>query len=176
MKSTELVSASYQSEAFKELGLNANAELLKAVGDFEAELARSSKLPRGSRKEMIGVRRSISVHLTRIANLLPEVSHDPVICSRLRSEFSKVRHAMALHQATWPIVAIEFGNADYLSSLSSMRDANRSFISLIRTSLDAQDFGELAAPGSKTTALLRASASNGARYSSSTKDEGSNSR
>lgn len=112
--------------------MNANMELLKAVEAFEAELARSSELLKSDRKEMIRIRRVISTHIARIAELIPEISSEGAINANLRGEFSKVRHAIALHQANWPVVSIDFENPEYLTSRHEMRDANRRFIRLVK--------------------------------------------
>ena len=118
--------------------MSATVELLKAIDSFEKELRVSANLPQHNRKEMVQVRRRIANHVMRIASLIPERCNDSQRYCALRKGISKVRHAMAYHQASWPIVSIDFSDPDYLSSVRAMREVNRSFVDEARTALAKQ--------------------------------------
>ncbi|NOW44976.1 hypothetical protein FHW96_001122 [Novosphingobium sp. SG751A] len=115
--------------------MNARDEMSRVIGEFAAELRRSVELPANNRKEMIQVRRVIARHISNIASIVPNVSEGAAGHPAIRSGFSKVRHATALHQASWLVVAIKPNDPGYLVSLREMREVNRSFIDFVKATL-----------------------------------------
>jgi hypothetical protein len=115
-------------------------ELRRLVDDFEDALRQSAELTEGledHRKHGLELRRQISAKLAMIGSL-GEQAFDPGDRQQaFRSEFSKMRSAMAYHQASWPIVSIRPEDPDYLASVRSLREANRTFISWAKAALAA---------------------------------------
>ena len=116
-------------------------KLLDAVNALEAAFAQGAKLGDNNfsehRKEVIQLRRLIAAQTSSIGPLCEEAFEQAEEQQAFRSEFSKMRSAMALHQASWPVVSIDFENPDYLSSLRSMQEAHRKFVAWARIALAA---------------------------------------
>ena len=114
-------------------------KLLSAIGVLEASLAQAVKLGdrdfNEHRREVIQLRRIILAHNSTIDSLCDEAFGTPEARLAFRREFSEMRSAMAFHQASWPVVSIDFENPDYVASLNIMRTANRKFIAWVRTAL-----------------------------------------
>jgi hypothetical protein len=58
---------------------------------------------------------------------------DPVFNNAFRSQFSKMRSAMALHHASWPVVAIDLDDPAYQASIQTQREACRIFFAWVRS-------------------------------------------
>lgn len=114
-------------------------QLLGAVAMLEASLAQADKLGGGDfnehRREVIQLRRVILTQNSTIDSLCDEAFENSEARAAFRREFSEMRSAMAFHQASWPVVLINFENPDYIGSLNSMRAANRKFIAWVRAAL-----------------------------------------
>lgn len=112
--------------------------LLDAVNTLEVALAQSAKLGNNlneHRKEVVQLRRVILAQNSVIGSLCDEAFEKPERREAFRREFSQMRSAMAFHQASWPVVAVDLENPDYIASVNSVRDANRRFITWVRTTL-----------------------------------------
>lgn len=116
-------------------------ELLDAIAALEAAFVQAAELGKDNflehRKEVVELRRLIAGQNASIASLCDDAFAEPETRQAFRNEFSKMRSAMALHQASWPVVSIAFDNPDYLSSLTLMQEAHRNFIRWARTALAA---------------------------------------
>ena len=119
--------------------MTARSMLLDAVNALEAAFAEAATLEGDGfeehRKEVVRLRRQIAAQNATIATLCDAAFEQPERRQAFHSEFSKMRSAMAFHQASWPAVAIDFQNPGYLSSLQSMRDAHRTFIAWSKIAL-----------------------------------------
>ncbi|WP_010161938.1 hypothetical protein [Sphingomonas sp. PAMC 26617] len=85
-----------------------------------------------NRRQAVDLRRKITALHAEISRAGDETFRDTPQYSEFRSQFSKLRSAIALHQASWPIVAIDTENPEYLSSVQSTREASRQFITWVR--------------------------------------------
>jgi len=116
-------------------------KLLAAIDLLEASFAQAVKLGDDNfiehRKEVIQLRRVILEQNSAIAALCDEAFGNSEGREAFRAAFSKMRSAMAHHQASWPVVSINFESLDYIASLQAMRDANRNFITWVRSALKA---------------------------------------
>ena len=115
--------------------MKGKGELLRAVDDLEAALRQSAGLLEGlddHRMQGIAFRRQIADKVALIGSLGGQ-AFDENGQAGFRGEFSKLRSAMAYHQARWPIVSIDPENPQYVESVQSLREANRNFISWVRS-------------------------------------------
>jgi hypothetical protein len=113
----------------------AQGNLTKAVNEFEHVLSQSAGLGADladHRREAIHLRRLISDTIATIAKAGDEVFTDARRLTDFRNEFSMMRSAMAYHQASWPIVAVDTENESYRASVRGVREANRRFIAWVR--------------------------------------------
>lgn len=109
-------------------------ELRVAVGDLETTLRLSRRLDRGfndHRMEAIQQRREISAKLARLSSAAQAIS-DGSDRSTFLNQFSKMRSALALHQATWPIVAVDQSDPAYRTSIQTARAAYFKFFEWVR--------------------------------------------
>lgn len=119
----------------QESTVNRRKELLVTVAEFESVLRQSAGLGHEGRKEMIALRRSLGTLIQRLASLGEEAFSNAEDRHVYRNELSRMRSAMALHHASWPIVSIDSCDQDYVASLRSTRDANRTFIEWVKRAL-----------------------------------------
>lgn len=109
-------------------------EVKAAVADLEETLRLSRRLDVGfddRRKEAIEQRRDISEKLARLssaAQAIPDIHARSTFLSAL----SKMRAALAVHQASWPIVTIDQTNPTYLASIKAARSAYEQFFDWVR--------------------------------------------
>ncbi|RYY26104.1 MAG: hypothetical protein EOP62_11525 [Sphingomonadales bacterium] len=117
----------------------AKEKLLEAVNALEDALARSAKLGEvdfdAHRKDAVELRRLIAAQNSAIASLGDDAFETPESRQAFRNEFSKMRSAMAFHQASWPVVSVDRENPSYVASLRSIRETNRIFITWVRSAL-----------------------------------------
>ena len=115
--------------------LRFGSEVLAAVRDLETTLRRSRQLIdvdfHEHRKEAIQQRREVSARLAQLSAAAGTIE-DPGVQHAFRNEFSKLRSAMALYQASWPVVSIDHDNPEYCASLEAMRSAYGRFFDWIR--------------------------------------------
>ena len=82
------------------------------------------------RNRLIDIRREMQAQINGMGVALSDCSAKGAgasTCQMLRGEISKLRSALALHQATWPAVAIDVNDPSYRSSLVKLRGANEQF-------------------------------------------------
>ena len=121
--------------------MSKTGELKVELDNLEALLLRSAGLGEGldkHRKKGVEYRRQIGEKVALIGSL-GEHAFGSETRAEFRREFSKLRSALALHQASWPIVAIDVANAQYQASVQTLRETSRSFISWVRSALAASD-------------------------------------
>lgn len=112
-------------------------ELLQAVQEYEAILRRSAELDANipdHRKEAIKIRRQISEQLAAISSAARDAFPDRPSDTAFKNEFSKMRSAMAFHQASWPIVSVDYDDAAYRDSEARLRNSCQEFIAWVRAS------------------------------------------
>jgi len=83
------------------------------------------------RREVIQMRRLMAAQLRALATAGAELD-DAGLQSAFRSEFSAMRAALALHQAMWPVVAIDLNDSAYAASVATTRAANERFFEWVR--------------------------------------------
>jgi hypothetical protein len=87
------------------------------------------------KKEFIEMRRQLQVQLTAVAaaaDRCNQIKSNPEAASQLREGWTKMRSALALHQANWPAVRIDRENPGYIDSVSKTRTTNWAFVELAR--------------------------------------------
>lgn len=113
--------------------------LRKAISRFEDTTKRMGELVDGSlderRKDLVQLRREMAEHLSQITVLGDRVFPDPESRHAFRDSLSKTRAAIALHQASWPVVRIDPGSEQYLATVVPMMDAQSEFVTWVRGAL-----------------------------------------
>lgn len=113
--------------------------LIASIATFEATLTASSARNdsdfEAHRRDAIELRRQIAVHRAEISTLFEQSIASPELRTQFRARFSALCSALALHQASWPVVAIELDNPDYQASRDSTRAKYREFFAWARTAL-----------------------------------------
>lgn len=116
-------------------------ELLDALGELETTFRQSASLAsndlKESRKEAVQLRRVMADKLNTISSLGVSALESSGLGDAFRSEFSKMRSAIAHHHASWPIVSIDLQDPEYLASIKRMRESYTAFISWVRNVLAA---------------------------------------
>lgn len=111
-------------------------DLLHLLSEYEATLRQSAELPEGGdnvhRKTAVALRRRMADQIASLAAVGETVFANDVRKADFRNRISRVRTAMALHQASYPIVAIDRQDAAYRTSVSAVRAANDGFIRWVR--------------------------------------------
>ena len=80
------------------------------------------------KKDYIELRRQLQVRLTALASAGHRIQEaNGETGARFRDAFVALRSALALHQATWPAVAIDLSNPDYKASADRVQSASRAF-------------------------------------------------
>lgn len=107
------------------------ARLLQAVNELEATFRQSFGLGdhdfKDNRKEAIQLRRVISDQMATISAIANLAFDGSAMHTTFRSEFAIMRSTMAFHHASWPVVAIDLENPDYLLSAAKLRETNDGF-------------------------------------------------
>lgn len=103
----------------------AKSGVIASIRAFEATLAGSASLT-GSRsgdkrREAIEHRRQIAAHRNEIAGLVEAEIECPALRRAFRARFFDLCAAIALHQANWPVVAIDPDDPHYQVSRTSAR-------------------------------------------------------
>lgn len=112
--------------------MDSKQDLLREVQALENTLQHSASLGDDARPEKVNLRRKLAEHRAKISAIGESVFADKPQQDAFRAEFSKMRTAMALHHASWPIVAIDRTNPRYEASVQSEREANRRFVDWVR--------------------------------------------
>lgn len=80
--------------------------------------------------EYIAKRKELSIAFGKLSQisseLLPRIIDKKIVID-FQNTLSQVRHATALHQASWPVVTIENSKSEYLKSLSNLENVNADF-------------------------------------------------
>jgi hypothetical protein len=111
------------------------------VVQLEATLRQSANLPgRGDnadRKVAVTLRRRIAEQIATVSEAGELVFNALERRSEFRTRISRMKTAMALHQASYPIVSIDRRDPDYRASVAvaALRAANGSFFDWVRTEL-----------------------------------------
>lgn len=115
------------------------ARLVQAVNELETTIRASFQLGdvdfKDNRKEAIRLRRVISEKMAELSSIADQILAGTELHDRFRSEFAQMRSTMAFHHASWPIVAIELENPEYLQSAAKLRETNDRFIRWLRGAL-----------------------------------------
>lgn len=89
----------------------------------------------GRRSELVTLRKKLSDHIVRMRDIGVQVFNDagqPTLAHEFRSRLSNVLNLVAMHQANWPAVTIDDGNAAYRQSAAKLAETNRAFIDWTR--------------------------------------------
>ena len=111
--------------------MDSKEDLLREVHALEKTLEQSASLGDDARPEKVELRRKLAEHRAKISTIGERVFAAKPLQDAFRAEFSKMRAAMALHHASWPIVTIDPRSSQYQVSVQAERDANRRFISWV---------------------------------------------
>lgn len=91
------------------------------------------------KSQLIQLRRDLQNQLAQIREALKTceaAGADAVSCRALASEISKLRSAIASHQADWPAVIIDVDSPAYKASLARLRDVSAGFHKAAVTLID----------------------------------------
>lgn len=116
---------------------------LQAFSDALAELERiltamaetSKRTDDAWKKEFIEMRRQLQLQLTALTAAAAKCTHirnNPEAAAKLREGWTRMRSALALHQASWPAVRIDRADPAYLESVKKTRATNWEFVELAR--------------------------------------------
>ena len=113
----------------------AAADALRLAADelarIHAEIVALSKRSDDSwRRELIALRRRLQQKIVDVSQLVETLPEGEGL-RQLRAALSRMRSNVALHQANWPAVAIDRGDAGYKSSVSEVRAANTDFLAAV---------------------------------------------
>lgn len=118
--------------------MSARDDLLPAVGEFEALMSHSAGLNADvadHRKEAIQIRRQIAEKFAALSSAGADVFPDHATEVAFRNAFSKMRSATSYHQASWPVVAVDYNSPDYRASEHRVRRSCQEFIKWNRATL-----------------------------------------
>lgn len=114
-------------------------DLKAALEAFETTLLQtagsSDKSFPARRKGAIEQRRQIATHRNEVARLLQRVDATATLPANFRTRFSEFCSALAQHQATWPVVAIDVENSEYLASRAVTRAKYQDFFAWVKLTL-----------------------------------------
>jgi hypothetical protein len=85
------------------------------------------------KREFIDLRRQLQAQIgqvARAASACRGLATSDVLARDIQEALSRMRTAVALHQANWPAVSIDPADPGYIKSSASVRAANRAFIDL----------------------------------------------
>ena len=129
-----------------------------AVADLERILTAMADMSKRTdpdwKREFIEMRRQLQVKLTVVATAADrceKIKADPNAAAQLREGWTKMRSALALHQASWPAVRIDRADAGYLDSVSKTRTTNWAFVELARKTITE---ARLRNPSTRASAYL----------------------
>jgi hypothetical protein len=91
-------------------------------------------------RELIALRRKLAEQIAVVGQLGDAIfvqRGDDTLLRTYRSGFSRMRSAVALHQANWPAVMLGERPDEYRASAVTARDASREFIEWARRTLDS---------------------------------------
>jgi len=118
-----------------------DAELLASIAQLEALIRETSMLAGADiadvRKRALELRRRIAMQCSVVSTIAYGVFSAVEHRAAFASEYSRLQSATALHQASWPVVAIEHGDLDYLTSCAAQREAYFRFTKWVRTTLNS---------------------------------------
>ncbi len=121
--------------------MNERQELLEAIKLLEATFRKSASLGdenfKEHRKEAVQLRREIAAQLANISKLGTTVFEGKSTAETFRSQFASMRATMAMHHASWPIIAIDLENPEYRASATTLRESNGKFIAWVRMALQS---------------------------------------
>ena len=110
-----------------------------SLTELERVLSRMADMSKraddGWKKDFIEMRRQLQMQLTTVtnaANACEKINIDSVASAKLRDGWTRMRSALALHQANWPAVKIDRNDPDYQESVSKTRATNWAFVELAR--------------------------------------------
>jgi hypothetical protein len=113
--------------------------LIASINRFEGTLRQSAGRSDSDfeehRKDAIELRRQIAAHRTEITGLIEEAIDSLELRNAFRSKFLALCSALALHQASWPIVTIDLKNREYQASREATREKYRAFFEWARSAL-----------------------------------------
>jgi hypothetical protein len=116
--------------------MTGKADLQAPVTALEAAFDRSTQLAaegfHESRGEIIQLRREISDGLAQLAKVGEGIT-DRALREEFRVEFSRMRSALALHLASWPVVLIKPDDPRYRTSIYAARAGYRAFFEWVRS-------------------------------------------
>ena len=95
----------------------------------------SGRTDDGWKHALIDLRRRLQVQITEVSDAIKAcaaISADPEAQRSLSQALSRMRSAVALHQARWPAVQINRGDPGYLQSVAGVRAANEAFLAEAR--------------------------------------------
>lgn len=116
--------------------MTARDNLLQAIQELQDLLSHSSTLNADvpeHRMKAIQLRRQFSKTFGAIAASGNDLFAGSEREGTFRNEFSKMRSAMALHQASWPIVAVNYDDPAYRASEATVRRSSQHFIAWVTT-------------------------------------------
>ena len=136
---------------------------LQAFSDALADLERilkamaetSKRTDEAWKKEFIEMRRQLQLQLAVVASAADQcaqIKSNPESAAKLREGWTKMRSALALHQANWPAVRIDRADPAYLESVNKTRATNWTFVELARQIIADARQGQV--PNTKASAWL----------------------
>lgn len=114
--------------------------LLSAVDKLQATFRKSVSLADSDfgdkRRDAVLLRRAIATCLPPILSASETAFDDGEARKAFRSEFPRMRSLMALHYASWPVVAVDRDDPTCVASLQSHREGVFNFIAWVRAATD----------------------------------------
>lgn len=110
-----------------------------ALADLERILTAMADTSRRTdpnwKREFIEMRRQLQLKLTAVATAADrceKIKIDTKAAAELREGWTRMRSALALHQANWPAVRIDRADPGYVDSVRKTRATNGAFVELAR--------------------------------------------
>ena len=140
-----------------------HVDSLQLFSDALAELERiltsmaemSKRTDDAWKKEFIDMRRQLQLQLTSVASAADQcaqIRSNPEAAAKLREGWTKMRSALALHQANWPAVKIDRADPAYVDSVTKTRATNWGFVELARQVI--ADVRQSQTPNTRASAYL----------------------
>lgn len=130
---------SEERDAAKADTLEREAAFRNAVAVLEAALKESADLGGDrflqNRKRVIDLRRQIMACISNVSVAGQQAFADTAHSASFRAGYARMRTAMALHHASWPVIAIDMDNPNYQASIQAMRLEYRAFIRWSQTAV-----------------------------------------
>lgn len=109
--------------------------LREAIAGLRTLLKQSADVPDEQfdafRRHEVQLRRLIAEQNAIVASTGEAAFGAGSLGEAFRSQLSRLRHAIALHNGSWPVVLIDLESVEYLSSLQRMRGAYRDFFTWV---------------------------------------------